>query len=119
MHLRSFASAAAIAAPISAAALCLAPAPALAQAGPAAGVTAPNRSDLVSPDQRPPQRATTLTVDGDFEHAPCALDRPEYAAIKFTVQGAAFDGLARVPGLSPRSRSPSRALPTAPLTSRS
>ncbi|MCL9998483.1 MAG: ShlB/FhaC/HecB family hemolysin secretion/activation protein [Erythrobacter sp.] len=77
-----------------------APAPALAQAGPAAGITPPNRSDLVPPDQSPPQRTTTLTVDGDFERAPCALDRPEYAGIKFTVKGAAFDGLARVPGLS-------------------
>jgi hemolysin activation/secretion protein len=82
------------------AAACLLPSPALAQAGPAAGITPPNRSDLVPPDQRPPQRTTTLTVDGDFERAPCALDRPEYAGIKFTVQGAAFDGLARVPGLS-------------------
>ena len=96
VHLRSFASAAAIAA----GALCLAPAPALAQAGPAAGITPPNRSDLVPPDQSPPQRSTTLTVDGDFERAPCALDRPEYAGIKFTVKGAVFDGLARVPGLS-------------------
>ena len=96
MHLRSFASSAAIAA----AALCLLPAPALAQAGPAAGITPPNRSDLVPPDDRAPVRSTTLTVDGDFERAPCALDRPEYAGIKFTVKGAAFDGLARVPGLS-------------------
>lgn len=72
----------------------------MAQAGPAAGITPPNRTDLVPPDQRPPQRTTTLTVDGDFERAPCALDRPEYAGIKFTVKGAAFDGLARVPGLS-------------------
>ncbi|WP_285711665.1 ShlB/FhaC/HecB family hemolysin secretion/activation protein [Erythrobacter oryzae] len=96
MHLRSFASSIAIAA----GALCLLPAPALAQAGPAAGITPPNRTDLVPPDQRPPQRTTTLTVDGDFERAPCALDRPEYAGIKFTVRGAAFDGLSRVPGLS-------------------
>lgn len=85
---------------LTAAAACLLPAPALAQAGPAAGITPPNRTDLVPPDQRPPQRTTTLTVDGDFERAPCALDRPEYAGIKFTVKGAAFDGLARVPGLS-------------------
>jgi hemolysin activation/secretion protein len=82
------------------AAACLLPSPVLAQAGPAAGITPPNRTDLVPPDQRPPQRSTTLTVDGDFERAPCALDRPEFAGIKFTVQGAVFDGLARVPGLS-------------------
>lgn len=94
--LRSFASPFALAV----AASCLMPAPALAQAGPAAGITPPNRTDLVPPDQRPPARTTTLTVDGDFERPPCALDRPEYAGIKFTVKGAAFDGLARVPGLS-------------------
>jgi len=81
-------------------ALCLVPAPALAQAGPAAGITPPNRTDLVPPDDRAPVRSTTLTVDGDFERAPCALDRPEYAGITFIVKGAAFDGLARVPGLS-------------------
>ncbi|WP_230959638.1 ShlB/FhaC/HecB family hemolysin secretion/activation protein [Erythrobacter donghaensis] len=100
MNLRSFASPAAIAAPLAAGALCLLPVPALAQAGPAPAITPPNRSDLVPPDQRSPQRATTLTVDGDFERAPCALDRQEFAGIRFTVKGAAFDGLARVPGLS-------------------
>ncbi len=73
------------------------PAPALAQALP---VTPPNRSDLVPPDQRPAERATTLTVDGDFERPPCALDRADFADIRFTVKGAAFDGLDRVPGLS-------------------
>jgi len=87
---------------LAAAALAVLPAPLLAQAGPppAAGVIPPNRSDLVPPDQREPARTTTLTVDGDFERPPCALDRPDYAGIKFTVKGAAFDGLARVPGLS-------------------
>lgn len=96
MHLRSYASVTAVAAAV----LCMLPAPVLAQAGPVAGITPPNRSDLVPPDERPPARTTTLTVDGDFERPPCALDRPEYAGIKFTVKGAAFDGLARVPGLS-------------------
>ena len=80
-------------------ALAALPAPALAQAQ-AAAVTPPNRSELVPPDQRPAHRATTLTVDGDFERAPCALDRADFADIRFTVKGAAFDGLARVPGLS-------------------
>lgn len=42
----------------------------------------------------------TLTVDGDFERPPCALDRPEFAEIRFTVQGVQFNGLSRVPGLS-------------------
>lgn len=63
-------------------------------------ITPPTRSDLIPPDQREAQRATTLTVDGDFERPPCALDRPEFADIRFTVKGAAFDGLGAVPGLS-------------------
>lgn len=78
-------------------ALAALPAPALAQALP---VTPPNRSDLIPPGERPAERRTTLTVDGDFERPPCALDRPDFAGIRFTVKGAAFDGLARVPGLS-------------------
>jgi hemolysin activation/secretion protein len=72
-------------------------APAEAQGLP---VTPPNRSDLVPPSQRQDERAPSLTVDGDFERPPCALDRLEFAAIRFTVKGATFDGLARVPGLS-------------------
>ncbi len=76
-------------------------APALAQQQPPpALVTPPNRSDLIPPELRRPERPTTLTIDGDFERAPCALDRPEFADIRFTVKGAAFKGLERVPGLS-------------------
>jgi hemolysin activation/secretion protein len=82
---------------MSLAALGALPAPAFAQTVP---VTPPNRSDLIPPDRREDARAPTLTVDGDFERPPCALDRPEFAGIRFTVKGAAFDGLARVPGLS-------------------
>ena len=63
-------------------------------------VTPPNRSDLIPPEQRRDDRAVTLTVDGDFERPPCALDRPEFADIRFTVKGAQFNGLERVPGLS-------------------
>jgi len=59
-----------------------------------------NRNELVPPDQRRDARATTLTVDGDFERPPCALDRSEFAAIRFTVKGARFNGLEKVPGLS-------------------
>ncbi len=72
-------------------------APAFAQALP---VTPPNRTDLIPPDQRQGERRTTLTVDGDFERPPCALDRADFADIRFTLQGAAFEGLSRVPGLS-------------------
>lgn len=65
-----------------------------------APITPPNRSDLIPPDQRRDDRSVTLTVDGDFERAPCALDRPEFADIRFTVGGVQFNGLERVPGLS-------------------
>lgn len=65
-----------------------------------APITPPNRSDLIPPEQRRDDRAVTLTVDGDFERAPCALDRPEFADIRFTVAGAQFNGLDQVPGLT-------------------
>jgi hemolysin activation/secretion protein len=74
--------------------------PALAQQQPVPNITPPNRTDLIPPEQRSDQRTTTLTVDGDFERPPCALDRPDFADIRFTVKGAQFEGLDRVPGLS-------------------
>ncbi len=64
------------------------------------GITPPNRSDLIPPELRREERNVTLTVDGDFERPPCALDRAEFADIRFTVKGAQFNGLERVPGLS-------------------
>jgi hemolysin activation/secretion protein len=84
------------------AALAILPASAFGQVAPppAAQIAPPNRSDLIPPDQRRAERRPTLTIDGDFERAPCALDRAEYADIRFTVNGAAFAGLERVPGLS-------------------
>lgn len=63
-------------------------------------IAPPTRSDLVPPELRREERQVTLAVDGDFERAPCALDRPEFADIRFTVKGAQFNGLERVPGLS-------------------
>ena len=63
-------------------------------------IAPPTRSDLVPPELRREERQVTLTVDGDFERAPCALDRPDFADIRFTVKGAQFNGLDRVPGLS-------------------
>ena len=65
-----------------------------------AQITPPNRTDLVPPELRREEQRPTLTIDGDFERPPCALDRPEFADIKFTVAGAQFNGLDRVPGLS-------------------
>jgi hemolysin activation/secretion protein len=69
-------------------------APATAQVAPL------NRSELIPPEQRGEDRGMTLTVDGDFERPPCALDRLDFADIRFTLQGAQFNGLERVPGLS-------------------
>lgn len=81
-----------------AAAVSAAPYAALAQQVP---VPPLNRSDLIPPEQRrADDRAVTLAIDGDFERPPCALDRPEFADIRFTVSGAQFNGLDRVPGLS-------------------
>lgn len=82
--------------------MALVPASALAQQQPPTvpGITPPNRTDLIPPEQRRDERAPSLTVDGDFERPPCALDRPDFADIRFTVQGAQFEGLDRVPGLS-------------------
>ncbi|MBU7580591.1 MAG: ShlB/FhaC/HecB family hemolysin secretion/activation protein [Porphyrobacter sp.] len=84
------------------AALALLPDAALAQGAPPppASIAPPNRADLIPPDRRESERRPTLTIDGDFERAPCALDQPEFADIRFTVKGAAFAGLERVPGLS-------------------
>jgi hemolysin activation/secretion protein len=81
--------------------LCSAVQPALAQqTSVQPGITPPNRSDLIPPELRREERNVTLTVDGDFERPPCALDRAEFADIRFTVKGAQFNGLERVPGLS-------------------
>ncbi len=44
------------------------------------------------PDAAPPPRAR-LSVEDDVPRAPCALDRPEYESIRFTLNDAAFDNL--------------------------
>jgi len=67
--------------------------PAFAQLPPGQPV-APTREEVNRPpparDERPPAR---LTVEGDVERAPCALDRPEHANIRFTLREVAFDEL--------------------------
>ena len=66
-----------------------------------AQIAPPNRTELVPPSlNQQDNRRTTLTIDGGFERAPCALDRAEYADIKLTLNGAEFVGLDRVAGLS-------------------
>lgn len=70
-----------------------------AQALPGA-VTPPTRDELIPPSQVQRQQGPTLTIDGELQRAPCALDRAEYADIKLTLSGVQFIGLDRVPGLS-------------------
>lgn len=56
--------------------------------------TAPTREEINRPP--PPsveQPRARLTVEGGVERAPCALDRPEYQNIRFTLQDVAFDDL--------------------------
>ena len=46
------------------------------------------------PTQAPPAR---LTIEGGVEHAPCALDRPDYQSIRFTLRDVIFDDLRGLP----------------------
>ena len=54
----------------------------------------PTRQEI---DRPPPpsveQPRARLTVEGGVERAPCALDRPEYQNIRFTLQDVVFDDL--------------------------
>ncbi len=54
----------------------------------------PTREEI---DRPPPpsieQPRARLTVEGGVERAPCALDRPEYQNIRFTLADVAFDDL--------------------------
>src|SRR3954470_19774390 len=65
------------------------PAAAFAQASPA-----PTREEIARPSPEPTEAATArLTVEGGVERAPCALDRPEYQDIRFTLRDVVFDHL--------------------------
>ncbi|MEY2926798.1 MAG: hypothetical protein RL367_1275 [Pseudomonadota bacterium] len=67
--------------------------PALAQSG---SVTLPTRQDL-DPVQHPKEAGRAkLSVDGDVERSPCALDDPAYAAIKVKLGSAVFNHLGTV-----------------------
>lgn len=63
-------------------------------------ISPPTRSDLLPPDRRAPEQSLTLTIDGDLERTPCALDRAEYQDITLTLRGAEFGGLERAPEVS-------------------
>lgn len=78
----------------------VAPDAALAQTSAPPQFTPPTRDQLTPPEQRRDERSTTLTIDGDLERTPCALDRAEYSDITLTLTGVEFGGLDAVPGLS-------------------
>jgi hemolysin activation/secretion protein len=71
-----------------------APIPASAQQSVVAN---PTREELEPVAPAKEQRKSKLTVDGDVERAPCALDDPAYAQIKVNVTSAVFNNLGPVP----------------------
>jgi hemolysin activation/secretion protein len=61
-------------------------------------VLPPTREEVTRPDVEAPRDvAPRLEVEGGIERAPCALDRPEFQDIRFTVRGAEFEGLQGLP----------------------
>ena len=59
---------------------------------------APTREEIERPvPERPELARPRLTVEGDVERAPCALDRPEYQGIRFTLNDVVFDDLRGLP----------------------
>ena len=76
-------------------------APSMLAAQTADQVTPPTREDLLPPERREPARqGATLTIDGEMERAPCALDRADYAAIRVTLNSVRFTGAENAPELS-------------------
>jgi hemolysin activation/secretion protein len=54
----------------------------------------PTREEITRPQEQPrQQQLPRLEVEGGIERAPCALDSPEFANIRFTLRGAEFEGL--------------------------
>ena len=65
----------------------------------AAQVLPPTREEVTRPETPLPQaRTPRLQVEGGIERAPCALDSPDFANIRFTLRDVEFEGLQ---GLSP------------------
>jgi hemolysin activation/secretion protein len=55
---------------------------------------APTREEVTRPlPDRPERGAPRLRIEGGVERAPCALDRPEYRDIRFTLNDVRFDDL--------------------------
>jgi len=72
-----------------------------AQAPPQPGP--PTREQLQPRPERTEAPPARLTVEGGVEHAPCALDRPEYQNIRFTLRDVVFDDLRGLPAARLRS----------------
>jgi hemolysin activation/secretion protein len=53
----------------------------------------PTREELDRSRPKEAPKTARLTVDGDIERAPCALDDPAYANIKVTITAAQFNNL--------------------------
>src|SRR5205085_6507856 len=58
---------------------------------------APTREQIQPPVPAGNEVPARLVVEGGIERAPCALDRPEYQNIRFTLRDAMFDGLRGLP----------------------
>lgn len=73
--------------------LLLAGLPSVASAQDAPPVSPPTRDELSPrPTQPTDRRATTLTIDGEMARSPCALDNPDFADIRVTLQAVRFAG---------------------------
>jgi hemolysin activation/secretion protein len=69
---------------------------AMAQAIPPTGTTR-EEIERARPQPLPPAGTPALTVESDFERAPCPLADPKYAAITFPLAEVSFTGLRSVP----------------------
>lgn len=58
----------------------------------------PTREEVARPNVQPPSGATRVEIEGGIERAPCALDRPQFQKLRFTVRGADFGNVEGVPG---------------------
>lgn len=64
--------------------------PALAQVTPNIPTREEIQRGVVQPNARTPSEA--ISVDGDFERAPCPLAEPQFAATRFTLKNVDFQG---------------------------
>lgn len=75
-----------------------------AQAQTATDILPPTREEVTREQQRPaPLTNPRLEVEGGIERAPCALDGPEFKAIRLTLRRVEFEGLK---GMTPEELAP-------------